>query len=423
MGLIQAAVGALHGTLADQWKEYFYCESMDSDVLVKRGVKKNGSRFFEDNVIADGSKIAVADGQCMIIVENGKVMDVCAEPGAYIYDTKTSPTVFGGKFVEGLSAIAKETWRRFQFGGGPGKDQRIYYFNTKEIVGNKYGTATPIPFRIVDKNIGMDMDISVRCNGEFSYRIVNPMLFYTNVCGNISKDYERSEIDSQLKSELLTALQPAFGKLAETGVRYSMLPNHTTEIADALNETLSKKWIELRGLEVVSFGINSVSIPKEDEDMIKTAQKKAMMKDAAYATASLKDAAAEAMVAAANNSGGAMTGFMGMNMAGNVAGNIFGQDAASQPQQTAQPQQPTAGGWTCSCGAVNTGKFCSECGSPKPVEETWTCSCGTVNKGKFCSECGAKKPEGGVKCGNCGWVSEDPAANPKFCPECGTPLK
>ena len=422
MGLIQAAVGALHGTLADQWKEYFYCESMDSDVLVKRGVKKNGSRLFEDNVIADGSKIAVADGQCMIIVENGKVMDVCAEPGGYIYDTKTSPTVFGGKFVEGLSAIAKETWRRFQFGGGPGKDQRIYYFNTKEIVGNKYGTATPIPFRIVDRNIGMDMDISVRCNGEFSYRIVNPMLFYTNVCGNIAKDYERDQIDSQLKSELLTALQPAFGKLAETGVRYSMLPNHTTEIADALNATLSKKWIELRGLEVVSFGINSISIPKEDEDMIKTAQKKAMMKDSAYATASLKDAAAEAMVAAAKNEGGAMTGFMGMNMAGNMAGNIFGQDAAAQPQQPAQPQAP-AGGWTCSCGTVNTGKFCSECGSPKPVEETWTCSCGTVNKGKFCSECGAKKPEGGVKCGNCGWVSDDPSANPKFCPECGTPIQ
>ncbi|MBR5047076.1 MAG: SPFH domain-containing protein [Eubacterium sp.] len=422
MGLIQAAVGALYGTLTDQWKEYFYCESMDSDVLVKRGVKKNGSRFFEDNVIADGSKIAVADGQCMIIVENGKVMDVCAEPGGYIYDTKTSPTVFGGKFVEGLSAIAKETWRRFQFGGGPGKDQRIYYFNTKEIVGNKYGTATPIPFRIVDRNIGMDMDISVRCNGEFSYRIVNPMLFYTNVCGNIAKDYERDQIDSQLKSELLTALQPAFGKLAETGVRYSMLPNHTTEIADALNATLSKKWIELRGLEVVSFGINSISIPKEDEDMIKTAQKKAMMKDSAYATASLKDAAAEAMVAAAKNEGGAMTGFMGMNMAGNMAGNIFGQDAAAQPQQPAQPQAP-AGGWTCSCGTVNTGKFCSECGSPKPVEETWTCSCGTVNKGKFCSECGAKKPEGGAKCGNCGWVSDDPSANPKFCPECGTPIQ
>ena len=423
MGLIQAAAGALLGTIGDQWKEYFYCESMSSDILVRKGVKRNGSRIFDDNVIADGSIIAVADGQCMIVVENGKVMDVCAEPGAYKYDTKTSPTVFGGKFVEGLSAIAKETWRRFQFGGGPGKDQRIYYFNTKEIVGNKYGTATPIPFRIVDKNIGMDMDISVRCNGEFSYRIVNPMLFYTNVCGNISKDYERSEIDSQLKSELLTALQPAFGKLAEEGVRYSMLPNHTTEIADALNASLSKKWIELRGLEVVSFGINSISIPKEDEDMIKTAQKKAMMKDPAYATASLKDAAAEAMVAAANNAGGAMTGFMGMNMAGNMAGNIFGQDAAAQPAQPQQPAAPAAGGWTCSCGTVNTGKFCSECGSPKPVEETWTCSCGTVNKGKFCSECGAKKPEGGAKCGNCGWESDDPSASPKFCPECGTPLK
>ena len=424
MGLILAAAGALSSTLADQWKEYFYCESLGKDTLVAKGVKKTkrNSNRGDDNIITDGSKIAVADGQCIIIVENGKVIDVCAEPGAYEYDTKTSPSVFGGKFLEGLKGVAKETWERFQFAGGTGKDQRIYYFNLKEIMGNKYGTATPIPFRLIDTNINMDMDISIRCNGEFSYRVVNPMLFYTNVCGNISKSYDRSEIDSMLKTELLTALQPAFGRLAETGIRYSMLPNHTMEIADHLNETLSKKWTELRGLEVVSFGINSISIPKEDEDMIKQAQKKAMMKDAAYATATLKDAAAEAMVAAAKNSAGAMQGFMGMNMAGNMAGNLFGQDAASQPaQQPVQVQAPAsakAGGWTCSCGAVNTGKFCAECGNAKPANDSWTCSCGAVNSGKFCSECGAKKPSGPAKCSSCGWTASD-GSTPKFCPECG----
>lgn len=415
MGLIQAAVGALNSTLKDQWKEYFYCEALDMDTLVAKGVKKG--KKGNDNIITDGSKIAVADGQVMIIVENGQVLDVCAEPGGYIYDTKTSGTIFGGKFLEGLKGIAKESWNRFTFGGITGKDQRIYYVNVKEIMGNKYGTATPIPFRLIDKNINMDMDISIRCNGEFSYRIVNPMLFYTNVCGNVSQNYDRSEIDSMLKSELLTALQPAFGRLAEDGIRYSALSNHTMEIADNLNDVLSKKWTELRGIEVVSFGINSVSIPKEDEDMIKLAQKKAMMKDDAYATAALKDAAAEAMVAAANNSAGAMAGFMGMNMSSGMASNIFAQDAASKPaQQAPAAAAPAVNGWTCSCGAVNTGKFCSECGSAKPVSDSWTCSCGAVNTGNFCSECGSKKPA--AACSNCGWKPADGKA-PKFCPECG----
>ncbi len=422
MGLIVAAAGALSGTLKDQWKEYFYCESLSTDVLVSKGINTNKKKG-TDNVISDGSKIAVADGQCMIIVENGKVMDVCAEPGAYIYDTNTSPSIFGGKFLEGLKGVAKETWARFQFGGGAGKDQRIYYFNLKEIMGNKYGTATPIPFRIVDRNIGLDMDISIRCNGEFSYRIVNPMLFYTNVCGNVSGDYERSEIDSMLKTELLTAMQPALGKIADMGIRYSAITGHTEELATFLNESLSKKWTELRGLEVVSFGINSLTIPKEDEDMIKNYQRKAMLKDDAFANAALKDAAAEAMVAAANNQGGAMNGFVGMNMAGNMAGNLFTQTqqqpAAAQPASPAPtPVQAPADGWTCSCGTVNTGKFCAECGQPKPVEDTWTCSCGTVNKGKFCSECGKPKATA-AKCSNCGWTAEE-GVSPKFCPECGT---
>ncbi len=422
MGLIVAAAGALSGTLKDQWKEYFYCESLSADVLVSKGVNTNKKKG-TDNVISDGSKIAVADGQCMIIVENGKVMDVCAEPGAYIYDTNTTPSIFGGKFLDGLKGVAKETWARFQFGGGAGKDQRIYYFNLKEIMGNKYGTATPIPFRIVDRNIGLDMDISIRCNGEFSYRIVNPMLFYTNVCGNVSSDYDRSEIDSMLKSELLTAMQPAFGKIADMGIRYSAITGHTEELAQFLNETLSKKWTELRGLEVVSFGINSVTIPKEDEDLIKNYQRKAMLKDDALANAALKDAAAEAMVAAANNQGGAMNGFVGMGMATNVAGNLFSQTQPGAHPQPAAPapipvQAPaSADGWTCSCGTVNTGKFCAECGKEKPAADTWTCSCGTVNKGKFCSECGKAKVTA-AKCIKCGWTAEE-GTNPKFCPECG----
>lgn len=402
MGLIKAAFGAAGGTLADQWKEYFCCDSLNEDVLVAKGEKRvsgrSSNRRGEDNVITDGSHIAVADGQCMLIVENGKVLEVCAEPGAYTYDTGVSPTIFGGTFLEGLKGIARETWARFQFGGGAGKDQRIYYFNIKEIPGNKYGTPSPVPFRVVDRNIGLDVDISIRCNGEYSYRIVNPMQFYVNICGNVDSLYTRDRIDSMLKSELLTALQPAFGRISEMGVRYSALPGHTMEIADALNEVLSNKWTQLRGIQVYSFGVNSVTASKEDEDMIKQLQKSAVMRDPNMAAAKLAGAQADAMRAAASNKNGAMMGFMGMGMAQQAGGaNIQNLYAMGQQQQMAQqmgqPQmQPSSGNntgasWTCECGVVNTGKFCTECGKPRP-QAGWTCSCGAANTGKFCSECG-----------------------------------
>ncbi len=408
-------------TLADQWKEYFCCDSLDGDVLVARGEKRINGRSSNtrgnDNVITDGSHIAVADGQCMMIVENGRILDVCAEPGAYTYQTGGSPSVFGGKLKDGLKGIAREAWERFEFGGGAGKDQRIYYFNTKEIPGNKYGTPNPVPFRVIDRNIGLDVDIAIRCNGEYSYRIVNPMLFYKNVCGNISAVYTRGQIDSMLKSELLTALQPAFARISEMGIRYSSLPGHTVEIADALNEILSKKWLETRGIQVFSFGVNSVTASKEDEDMIKQMQKAAVLRDPNMAAANLVGAQADAMRMAASNSSGAMTGFMGMGMAQQAGGanvqNLYAMGAAQgqqayggqqgqagygQPQnqqmygaQGTQGQRAIGDMWTCSCGAQNSGKFCSECGQPRPAQE-WTCTCGAVNKGKFCSECGAKRP-------------------------------
>lgn len=422
MGLIKAMFGAAGGTLADQWKEYFYCESLDEDVLVAKGEKRisgrSSNRKGEDNIITNGSHIAVADGQCMMIVEDGKVLDICAEPGAYTYDMGSSPSVFGGILEEGLKGIAKEIWNRFEFGGGTGKDQRIYYVNIKEIPGNKYGTPNPVPFRVVDQNIGLDVDISIRCNGVYSYSIVNPMLFYANVCGNVETVYTRDRIDAMLKSELLTALQPAFAKISDMGIRYSALPGHTMEIADALNEVLSKKWTELRGIQVFSFGVNSVTASKEDEDMIKQLQKTAVMRNPNMAAANLANAQADAMRMAASNAGGAMTGFMGMGMAQQAGGanlqNLYamGQQQAAQP---AQAQSQKGNTWNCSCGAEgNTGKFCAECGKPKPAEE-WTCECGTVNTGKFCAECGKPKPAGEWTCG-CGTVNTG-----KFCSECGKP--
>lgn len=405
MGLIKAALGSAGGVLADQWKEYFYCESMPADVLVTKAHKKvsgrSSNRHGSENIISNGSVIAVSDGQCMLIVEQGKVVDVCAEPGEYTYDTSSEPSIFCGGLGKGVKEAFQQTGKRFTFGGEPPKDQRVYFVNTKELVGNKYGTPNPVPFRVVDMNIGLDMDITIKCFGEYSYQIANPVLFYTNVCGNVEQDYTRDEIDGQLKSELMTALQPAFARISEMGIRYSALPGHTQELSDVLNKVLSDKWDNLRGIRIVSLGVSSVKASEEDEAMIKELQRNAVFRNPTMAAAQMVGAQASAMQSAASNqkTGPAMA-FAAMNMAANVGGanaqNLFamGQQQAA-PQMQPQYQQPSQTApkteWTCACGAVNTGKFCSECGSPRPAGP-WTCSCGTVNTGKFCQECGKPRP-------------------------------
>ena len=460
MGLIKAAIGSTGGILADQWKEFFRCDAIPADVLVTKGQKSVGSRSSNtkgtDNIITTGSVILVADGQCMMIVDQGKIVEFAAEPGEYTYDASTEPTIFCGRFGEGLKQSFQQLGRRFTFGGEPPKDQRIYYFNTKELMGNKYGTPNPVPFRVIDNNIGLDIEIGIRCFGEFSYRICDPMLFYKNVCGNVSQDYNRSSLDSQMKVELLTALGPAFAKISAKGVRYSELPGYTMEMADALNEVLSPKWRELRGLEIVSFGVSTPTASEEDEAMIKELQRSAVYRNANMAAAKMVDAQAEAMKAAASNPNGAMMGFMGLNMAQQAGGlnanQLFqmGQQQAAQPAAPApaangwkcacgamatgkfcpecgakKPEPKPVNGWKCSCGATVTGKFCPECGSPKPADDgSWTCSCGQKNTGKFCSNCGGKKPAGipQYKCDKCGWQPADPTKAPRFCPECGDPF-
>ena len=455
MGLIKAGLGALGGALADQWKEYFYCESMDKDTMVVKGRKRTGSRSSNtkgnDNIISNGSVIAVADGQCMMIVEQGQIVEVCAEPGEFTYDTSTEPSIFSGPLGDSILETFRTVGKRFTFGGDTGKDQRVYYFNTKELIDNKFGTPNPIPFRVVDSKIGLDVDVSVRCSGVYSYRIADPLLFYTKVCGNVSQDYTRDELDSQLKSEFISALQPAFAKLSDMELRPNQIVAHNTDLENAMNEALSVKWGQLRGLQVVSIALGSVTLPPEDAEMIKQLQRTAVLQNPMMAGATLVGAQADAMKAAASNEAGAMSGFMGMGMAMNAGGGINAQNlfAMGQQQQTQQPA-PAASGWKCSCGAVVTGKFCPECGSkkpesvqagswqckcgataagkfcpecgsPKPAEDGWTCSCGSVNKGKFCQNCGAKKPEGAplYRCDKCGWEPEDPWNPPKFCPECG----
>ncbi len=427
MGLIRAAVGALGGTMADQWKEFFYCEAMPKEVLAVKGSKRITGRSSNtrgnENIISNGSGIAVADGQCMMIVEQGKVVELCAEPGEYTYDTSSEPSIFTGSLGESLRATFDTIGKRFAYGGDTGKDQRVYYFNTKELVDNKFGTPNPIPFRVVDSKIGLDIDVSVRCSGVYSYKIVDPLLFYTNVCGNISGEYTRDELDRQLKTEFISALQPAFGRLSELEMRPNQIVTHTAELESAMNATLSEKWGALRGLQVVSIALGSVTLPEEDAEMIKQAQRTAIMRDPTMAAATLVGAQADAMKAAASNKAGAMTGFMGMGMANN-AGGVNAQNLFAMGQQQAQSAAPAAqagGAWKCACGAAATGNFCPECGKPRPSQTGWTCSCGAVNQGKFCQNCGAKKPAGAplYRCDKCGWTPEDPAHPPRFCPECG----
>ena len=428
MGLIRAAVQSAASVMADQWEEYFYCDSIPANILAIKGSKKTSRRGSNkkgsENVISNGSVIAVNEGQCMMIVDQGKVVDVCAQPGEYIYDASSEPSIFYGDLGENVRRSFETFGIRFAFGGEAPKDQRVYFFNTKEIVGNKYGTANPVPFRVVDRNIGLDIDIAIRCHGEYSYRMVDPICFYVNVCGNVEGAYSRENLDSQLKSELMTALQPAFARISEQGIRYSALPGHTAELAEALNQELSAKWSRLRGIEIVSLGVSGVKASEEDEQMIKELQRSAAFMDPTRAAAHLVGAQASAMQAAASNTAaGPAMAFMGMNQAA-AAGGVNARDLYQMggQQTAAQPQAAPAAGWTCSCGHTgNTGKFCAECGKPRPeAPAVWVCSCGAKNSGKFCSECG--KPRPAARCANCGFVPADPANPPKFCPECGKPF-
>ena len=450
MGLIRAAISAVGGTMADQWTEFFICESLDADVLAVKGQKRIGSRSANkkgsDNLITSGSGIAVADGQCALIVEQGKIVEVCAEPGEYTYDASTEPTIFSGNLGSSLDQVFDVIGKRFTYGGDTGKDQRIYYINTKELIDNKFGTPNPVPFRVVDRNIGLDVDVAVRCSGVYSYRISNPLLFYANVCGNIEQEYRREELDHQLKTEFISALQPAFAKISDLEIRPNALPGHVTELCDAMNEALTGKWANTRGITVVSVAIGTIDLPKEDAEMIKQAQKTAILRDPMMAAATLTEAQAGAMKTAAGNSAGAMTGFMGMGMAAQNGGmnaqNLYQmgaemaqhnagqnqQNVSSQPHMTAPGkggEKEAAGKWTCACGAVTEKewKFCQECGKERP-QEGWICSCGAENKGKFCTECGKPRPKGTpvYQCDKCGWKPEDPKNPPKFCPECGDPF-
>ena len=445
MGLIKAAKDSFSSIMSDQWREYFYCDSLSNDVLMVKGQKRQDSgrknNNGNDNIISNGSIVAVNEGQCMIIVDQGGIVDVCAEAGEFVYDTSTEASLFYGSLGDNIKNTFTTMAKRFTFGGNTAKDQRVYFFNTKEILNNMYGTATPIPFHIIDRNTGFEFETNMKCNGKYTFKLVDPLLFYKNVAGNVRDTYTKTELLSNMKDELIEALKSAVAEIAGNGVLPSQVAGHSKEITQIVVREMSAQWTELRGVEIVTLTMNP-SFPEADLERINKWADTAVLRNGAMAEARRTEAFTN-MMEGKNGSGsnggnsgdamGNMMNMMAMNMMGNMMGNgafggmmgtpaSAGQQAQPQMQPQMQPQSAPVLGWTCSCGKTdNRGEFCAECGSPKPAAAGWTCSCGHVNQGKFCQECGKKKPEGApmYKCDKCGWEPEDPAHPPKFCPECG----
>lgn len=362
MGLLKSVIGSIGGTLADSWKEYFYCESLNNDILVSKGYKRIGNRSSntkaEDNVITSGSNLIVNDGQCMLIVEQGKVRELCSESGEYTYDSEKTSSIFSGNLGEGVANTFRNIGERIGYGGNAPIDQRIYYFNVKEIVDNRFGTATPIPFRVVDKSLGLDIDVSIRCNGVYSYKIVDPIIFYANVCGNVDNFFNKEIIKNQMRNELMSAMQPVFGKLSNLGLRPNEIVLHCKELEELLNEELSDSWNKKRGIKITSLSLSSLSLTEDDQNIIKEAQRNAMYKNTTMAAATLVGAQAEALKEAAKNPNGAVNGFVGVGMAMNIGNN---QNITNLYNMNSNNQE-----WKCDkCGTINNGNFCSNCGNKK----------------------------------------------------------
>lgn len=431
MGLIKSIVNATTGTLGDQWVDFITCESMPVDILLAKGTrpsqKKSGNKKYSEDIITSGSKINVADGQCMLICENGAIVDFCAEPGQYVYDTALQPSLLSGGFND-LYATFQQIGKRFLAGGAPTDQQVVYYINTKEIIGNKIGFGN-IPFR--DSEFQFTM--KVQGFGQYSFKITNPLLFYKNVVGNISDTYTRDDLTSQMKSEVIAAMQPALGKIAAQRIAYDQLINYPVQIGKALNDELSNEWSEIRGLEIVKLSIESITVDDASAKKIEQFQEARVLSNSAMAAGRMTASGATALEGAATNSAGAFTGFMGVGMAQGAMGNFSGglqdlfntsasqQSAAQMPAPVIPAEPKDVNVWKCACGNSNTNEFCSECGTKRPVTEGWLCACGELNKGKFCPNCGAKKPAGEplYQCDKCGFKPEDPKHPPKFCPECG----
>ena len=411
MGLIKAAISAGSSTLADQWLEYVYCERMEDNVLMRRGVPKKGGSNTKgnENIITNGSKIVVGEDQFLVVVADGKIIDFTAEAGYYTFDQGTEPSMFYGGFGKGLINSFKKFGERFTTGGVAPHDQRVYFINTRYIKGNKFGTSTPIPFR--DSEFGITVDI--RCYGEYVMQVTDPIAFYHTYGGNVEEEYV---IDDSFRNtflaDFLQALQPALAKVAAQKVSYDMLPGAVTEISGAVKECLQSTWGD-QGINVDRVSIASATPTEESAQAIKAAQgDRLYAMNPAMQGARANAAASEAIKTAAGNEAGAMTGFMGMGMI-NQGGAMFGANMSAQSQSNTGMESMNVAG-----GGVQEQPVKQE----EKVEEGVKCpNCGATIKGNFCVECGTKKPEETTEkhCSNCGnKVNNDS----KFCPNCGNQL-
>ncbi|MEG1526714.1 MAG: SPFH domain-containing protein [Erysipelotrichaceae bacterium] len=422
MGLIRATLKSANSTLADQWVEYFYCDALSNNILIKKGqhqVTSKGNSKASDNIITNGCGIAINEGQAMLIVEDGKIVDFSVEPGRFTWSSSSEPSLFDNGW-KGLKDSFKTFGKRFQQGGETGKDQRVYYVNLKEIFDNKFGSATPMPYRDPTYR-----GIYIRYFGQYTFKVSDPLVFYANVSGNISNEYTKEALMEQCDAEFVNALDTTLSKCSDEGYQYNDLPKKQVEIAHFMNDTLDEDWHARRGIEIESVALSKVT-PDDDSRMrIAKIDDSIMLSDSRVASGRLVDAQANAMESAAKNEAGAFTGFLGMGMAANAGANQSGAMFENMEAQANNPffEQNKAKTWTCVCGAKNEGKFCNECGKPQPLKAgAWTCTCGKTNTGKFCSDCGSAKPVTGFVCSNetCGYQSEETM---KFCPNCGSANK
>lgn len=385
MGLIQAFKGAVTSTLADQWKEFIYCDALGADTLIQKGKKRvtdaSSNQQGSDNIITHESRIVVNEGQALLVVENGKIIDFSVEPGAYTFKSDTEPSLFAGGF-KGLIDSFKKVGQRFTYGGQPQNDQRVYYVNLKEIPNNKFGVGG-VPFR--DAEFGFT--IQLKGFGVYSYKIEDPILFFSHVAANVTDRYLATNLDDQLKAEFQQAIQVALGNLSATGISYDKIPQHTKELTVNMDKMLDEDWKQVRGLVVVSIGFSSITPDEESVKKIAQFQEARVYSNAQMLGGRLGGAQATAMENAAKNENGAMNGFIGMGFAQQAGGASAAQFI--QPGQPAAPQAPaapTATAWTCNCGAQNTGNFCQNCGTKRPAG----CTHPNAGGSTFCPDCGAK---------------------------------
>ena len=422
MGLIKAAFGAVGSTLHDQWKDLISCEDMGNDILMVRKTTDKGA-------ITKNSIIRVLPGQCAVIISNGKVLDATAEGGEYTFDETGAPSFFSGNF----GAVFKDMWTRFTYGGTTTQQQAVYFFNTKEIINNLFGTSNPIPYQdwshpIPNQMTGtmLPLSVKVKCHGRYTFKIVDPALFMKEIAGT-AEIVKKDKVVEQMRSEVIGVFQNIVNELGTEKYKVPVLelPSQTDEIKQMMDEKVFDEPIRNRGLAIKVFVVESVTLDAESDEYIKQYNLSA---NANMQQGTMVDAYAKAVQSAAKNENGAMNGFLGVGMMNGVSGNMFGnvqnnigqnlQNVPQQPQPTNVAQDNNVEPVVENVNATAEQPVSNEVAVPN--NSNWTCpKCGKENSGKFCTECGEKKPEALNNCPNCG-TKLTPGA--KFCPQCGEKL-